>query len=77
VAGATRGATTGATGGLNAAGHLTSNSQGVFGLEGMSLNSAAANSTQGSLITSSSRNVHLDSGTQLLLVSQGAASVKP
>ena len=64
----------GGTGGLNAAGHLTSNSQGVFGLEGVHLNSAAANNTQGSLITSTTRNVHLDSGTQLLLVAHGQAS---
>ncbi len=60
----------GAVGGLNAAGQLTSTSQGVFGLEGLNLNAAASNSTQGSLITSTSKNVHLDSGTQLLLVSQ-------
>lgn len=70
VAGATRGA----VGGLNAAGQLSSNSQGVFGLQGLNLSSAASNSTQGSLITSTSRNVHLDSGTQLLLVSQAQAS---
>ena len=70
------GATRGATGGLNAAGQLTSNSQGVFGLEGLNLNSAASNSTQGSLITSTSKNVHLDSGTQLLLVSQAQASTQ-
>jgi hypothetical protein len=66
----------GAVGGLNAAGQLTSNSQGVFGLEGLNLNAAAANSTQGSLITSTSKNVHLDSGTQLLLVSQAQASMQ-
>jgi len=70
------GATRGAVGGLNAAGQLTSNSQGVFGLEGLNLNTAAANSTQGSLITSTSKNVHLDSGTQLLLVSQAQASTQ-
>jgi len=68
------GASKGATGGLNTAGQLTSNSQGVFGLQGINLNSAAANSTQGSLITSTSKNVHLDSGTQFLLVTQSAAS---
>lgn len=67
------GAARGAAGGLNAAGQLTSNSRGVFGLEGLNLNAVAANSTQGSLITSTSKNVHLDSGTQLLLVAQGAA----
>jgi hypothetical protein len=70
VAGASRGA----TGGLNTAGQLTSNSQGVFGLQGINLNSAAATSTQGSLITSTSKNVHLDSGTQFLLVTRSAAS---
>jgi hypothetical protein len=70
------GAARGAVGGLNAAGQLTSNSQGVFGLEGLNLNAAASNSTQGSLITSTSKNVHLDSGTQLLLVAQGQASAE-
>ena len=68
------GSSTGATGGLNTAGQLTSNSQGVFGLQGINLNSAAATSTQGSFITSTSKNVHLDSGTQFLLVTQSAAS---
>lgn len=68
------GATRGAVGGLNAAGQLTSNSQGVFGLEGLNLNAAAANSTQGSVITSTNKNVRLDSGTQLLLVAQAQAS---
>ncbi len=70
------GAARGAVGGLNAAGQLTSNSQGVFGLEGLNLNAGASNSTQGSLITSTSKNVHLDSGTQLLLVSQAQASTE-
>src|SRR6267143_4706592 len=70
------GATGGAVGGLNAAGQLTSNSQGVFGLDGLNLGSAVSNGTQGSLITSTSKNVHLDSGTQLLLVSQGQASAQ-
>ena len=68
----TAGAARGAVGGLNAAGQLTSSSQGVFGLEGLNLNTAASNSTQGSLITSTSKNVHLDSGTQLLFVAQGS-----
>jgi hypothetical protein len=70
------GAARGAVGGLNAAGQLTSNSQGVFGLQGLNLNGAASNSTQGSLITSTSKNVHLDSGTQFLLVSQAQASAE-
>jgi hypothetical protein len=70
------GAANGAVGGLNAAGQLASNSQGVFGLNGLNLSSAVSSSTQGSLITSTSRNVHLDSGTQLLLVAQSQASVQ-
>lgn len=70
------GATRGSLGGLNATGQLTSNSQGVFGLNGVNLSSAVASNTQGSLITSTSKNVHLDSGTQLLLVVQGQASVQ-
>ncbi len=59
-----------AVGGLNSAGQLTSSSQGVFGLHGLNLSSAAANGTEGSLITSAGKNVHLDSGTRMLLVSQ-------
>ena len=70
------GSTVGAVGGLNAAGQLTSNSQGVFGLNGLNLSSAASSSTRGSLITSTSKNVHLDSGTQLLLVAQGQSSAQ-
>jgi hypothetical protein len=61
--------------GLTAAGELTSTSRGVFGLNGLSLNTGAANSTEGSLITSTGKNVHLDSGTRMLLVTQAATSV--
>jgi hypothetical protein len=57
VSGTTRGAT----------GQLTSDSQGVIGLNGLQLNSAASNATQGSVITSTSKDVKLDSGTQMLL----------
>jgi hypothetical protein len=71
--GSIAGASKGAVGGLNAAGQLTSNSQGVFGLNGLNLNAAASNATQGSVITSTGKNVHLDSGTQMLLVSQAQA----
>jgi hypothetical protein len=67
------GASKGAVGGLNAAGQLTSNSQGVFGLNGLNLSAAASNATQGSVITSTGKNVHLDSGTRMLLVSQAQA----
>lgn len=71
--GAVAGTTRGTTGGLNSAGQLTSNSQGVFGLNGLNLQSAASGSgsAQGTLITSPDRNVHLDSGTRMLLAAQG------
>jgi hypothetical protein len=70
----TTGVTSGVTsGGLNSSGQLMSNSRGVFGLEGLGLQSAASSNAQGSVITSSSRNVHLDSGTQLVLAAQGQA----
>ena len=61
----------GAVGGLTSSGRLESNSSGVFGLEGLSLDSAASTATQGSTIVSSTKNVHLDSGTQLLLRTTG------
>lgn len=64
---------TGAVGGLTSAGRLTSDSSGVFGLQGLSINSAASNATQGSMIVSTSKNVHLDGGTQMLLSVAGEA----
>ena len=68
----------GAVGGLNAAGQFASNSRGVFGLNGLNLNAAAANSTEGSLITSGGKNVRLDSGTRMLVVSGAqAGETKP
>jgi hypothetical protein len=76
--GSTVGATANSVGrtgtGLNAAGQLTSTSRGVFGLNGVSLASGATSSAEGSLITSAGKNVHLDSGTQMLLVAQAASS---
>ncbi|GAC1662192.1 MAG: hypothetical protein NVS9B4_15550 [Candidatus Acidiferrum sp.] len=65
------------SGGLNAAGQLASSSSGVFGLKGLSLDSSASNSSAGSVITSTGKNIHLDSGTRLLLVTQGAAQAAP
>ncbi len=73
AAGSIAGASKGAVGGLNAAGQLTSNSQGVFGLNSLNLNAAASNATQGTVITSAGKNVHLDSGTRMLLVTQAQA----
>lgn len=61
------GSATSSVGGLDAAGHFMSSSSGVFGLPGLSLSSATSNTTQASVITSKTRNVHLDSGTQMAL----------
>jgi hypothetical protein len=66
-----------AVGGLNAAGELTSNSRGVFSMNGLNLNSAASNGTEDSVITSAGKNVHLDSGTRMLMVTQATASATP
>ena len=63
----------GAVGGLNAAGQFASNSRGVFGLNGLNLNAAGSSSAEGSLITSSGKNVRLDSGTRMLIVSGAQA----
>jgi hypothetical protein len=62
-----------ASGTVNGAGSLSSTSRGVIGLQGLSLNSAASGSAQGSVISSSSRNVKLDSGTQMVLQVNGSA----
>jgi hypothetical protein len=48
-------------------GELAANSQGVIGLQGLTLNSQAGSSTGGSVITSNTKNVKLDNGTQLVL----------
>jgi len=73
IGGPVRTATTssaGAVGGLNGSGRLATGSRGTFGLEGLNLASAASGNAQStSIISSSSRNVRLDSGTQMLLVS--------
>jgi hypothetical protein len=70
---AVAGSAGGAVGGLNTAGQFASNSRGVFGLNGLNLNAAAANSTEGSLITSNGKNVRLDSGTRMLILSGAQA----
>jgi len=74
VAGSTlhTGNVAGANTGTNVAGGLTSTSQGVVGMPGMTLSTAASSSTTaGSMITSSSSNVRLDSGTRMLLRANG------
>jgi hypothetical protein len=60
----------GTGGGLDSAGQLPSNSHGVFGLEGLHLSTDATSATEGSLITSSGKSVHLDSAIRMLLVSE-------
>jgi len=66
----------GAVGGLNATGQLISNSHGVFGMQGVNLGSATTGAAQGSLITAAGKNLHLASGTQMLLVTQAAGSAE-
>ena len=74
TAGSVAGSTTGAAGaGVN--GTLNSTSRGVVGLQGLTLNSVASGSAaaQGSVISSSTQNVKLDSGTQMVLQVTGAS----
>lgn len=63
-----------AASGANTAGQLNANSRGVVGLNNLTLSAAAGAPAQGSLLTSTGKNVHLDSGTRLLLVAQASAS---
>jgi hypothetical protein len=56
--------------GQASAGQLAPNSHGVFGLEGLRLSTDATSAREGSLITSSGKSVHLDSGIRMLLVSE-------
>jgi len=60
----------GATGGVNTNGRLAPNSRGVFGLPGVSLNAGTTSSQPSAIITSAGKDLHLDSGTQLLLVTR-------
>ena len=64
--------TGGANGGLDASGHLAPNSRGVYGLEGLTLNTPTPE--KGSVIVSTGKNVHLDSGTRMLLMAQAGPS---
>ncbi|HMC29982.1 MAG TPA: hypothetical protein VKL99_04050 [Candidatus Angelobacter sp.] len=82
----TAGAVTNATGAVNgsvnntlgaaANGTINSASHGVVGLQGLALNTAAAGNAQGSVISSTSRNVKLDTGTQLVLQVTGSAAAQ-
>ena len=57
----------GAAGGLTPSGGLTPQCHGVLGIDGLTLSPEAASSTQGSLVVSQRRNVHLDGRTQMML----------
>ena len=72
--GLARAPSAGAVGGLSGSGQWLAGSRGVFGIGDLQLASAAAGSAQGSVITSASRNVRLDGGTQLLLVGSAGAT---
>jgi hypothetical protein len=52
---------------------LTNVSQGAIGMQGLTLNSVTAGSAQGSVVSSTTRNVKLESGTQMLLKVTGSA----
>ena len=60
--------------GLSAQGTLTNASSGVIGMQGLSLSSVSSANAQGSIISSASRTVKLESGTQMLLQLSGAVS---
>lgn len=53
---------------VGSSGPLPQNAKGVYGLEGVRLNPAST--ADGTLLTSTGKNIHLDSGTRLLLVVQ-------
>lgn len=59
--------------GSNGAAQLSANSRGVYGLNDLKLMEASSNASQTTVITSSGKNVHLDSGTRFLLVAQPEA----
>jgi hypothetical protein len=64
------------TAGAAANGTFNSATRGVVGMQGLALNTAAAGSAQGSVISSASRNVKLDSGTQMILQVTGSAAAR-
>jgi hypothetical protein len=82
--GNTAGSVTNSTGAVNGAvnrtagvatnGALNSAAHGVVGMQGVDLTSAVAGSAQGSVISSASRNIKLDSGTQMVLQVTGSAA---
>lgn len=55
-------------------GQWDANTRGVVGLRNLTLNAAGGSDGQGSVITSTGKNVHLDGGTRLLLATGAVAS---
>jgi hypothetical protein len=76
-AGSVAGSTSSASGGPNGRGPLPANSRGVFGLSGVQLMVGTSKANQGTMITSTGKNVRLDSGTRLLLVAQAEVPATP
>jgi hypothetical protein len=62
----------GTPGDSNSAGPLPANARGVYGFEGLRMNANA--NGEGTVLTSSAKNVHLDGGTRLLLMVQPQAA---
>jgi len=60
--------------GVAANGAINSATRGVVGMQGVALNTATTGSAQGSVISSASRNVKLDTGTQMILQVTGSAA---
>jgi len=67
------GATSGAVGAVTN-GTINTASHGVMGMQGVALNTAAAGSAQGSVISSPNHTIKLDSGTQMVLQVAGSAA---
>jgi hypothetical protein len=61
------GGVAGSAGQAGATAGLTSNTSGVIGLQGLTLETQASNSTSGSVIASEGKSVRLESGTRLML----------
>jgi hypothetical protein len=62
------------TGASSSSDQWNPNTRGVVGLSHLSLSAAGGSNPQGSVIASTGKNVHLDSGTRLILVTQAPAS---
>lgn len=61
---------TAVNGSLNSNGRLTPASRGVFGMKGIGLTQSSVGTEQAAVITSTGKDVHLDNGTQILLVTR-------